>query len=95
MRANHRPHIRQNYAIAAQECGEWCVGMTERGCRSGQPEQGGGSGGLAPVGNAELAEDARQMALHGAGTDEEGRRDLLVGPALDDEGEDLPLAERD
>lgn len=44
--------------------------------------------------DVELAEDVSQVRLHGLGAEEEGRGDLGIRPAIDDEPRDLLLALR-
>src|SRR5918911_2185727 len=52
-------------------------------------------GDLAPAGDAELLAQDVRMRLHGARSDAELLRDLLVREALRDELDDLPLAARE
>jgi hypothetical protein len=51
----------------------------------------GDRSGLAPVTRAELTADAGDVVVDRARADAERFGDLQVGPALDEEEEDLPL----
>jgi hypothetical protein len=52
-------------------------------------------GRLEPVRRAELAQDVRDMNAGRPDADHQGRRDLAVGVAAGDEGQDLRLARRE
>jgi hypothetical protein len=47
---------------------------------------------LDPIAGAELAKDAGDVDADGLRADEQLRADLAVGPAVDQQGQDLPLA---
>ena len=49
-------------------------------------------GGLEPIRRAQLPQDVRNVDAGRPDTDHEGRRDLAVGVAAGDEGQDLRLA---
>ena len=57
-----------------------------------EPELPGARDGLDPVGRAELARDRVDVGLDGAHGHEQLGRDLAVGAAAGDEGQDLQLA---
>src|SRR5690348_272263 len=60
--------------------------------RSDQPAPDGERRGLAPVGDAELAQNVADVVTGGLGADEELVRNLRIGQTLTEEAEDLLLA---
>jgi hypothetical protein len=62
--------------------------------RSDETDADGHGTGLTAVADAELAENVGNMAIYGAGADEELLRDLGIGQALAEEGQDFSLADR-
>ena len=97
MRQSQGLHIRTRYAIGYvvfHTRGTW-VGVCRSSPReSDQCEADGGRGGIPPIGHTELAEHVRDVPFDRARTEEEPLRDLQIGHPLAQQGQHLPLPQR-
>src|SRR5688572_10520642 len=86
------PYPVRNYESAAMERGSVVATEIQR---SVETETDGGGSRLAPVGDVQLDEDVGDVGAHGAGTEEERLRDLLVGLVPRQQAQHVELARRE